>query len=127
VRDTNFSFLHVPCLQFVMSLKQFYKSNTIQLELSMSYPSFFSKSNTPMILISFISTLHSQTIKRTCFNQLPFYLVLLSIDYIIISFSTCFIFFHFLSSLFSKTRVLMYTKFAVVATSTLNEILLSHP
>ena len=33
VRDKNISFCHVPCLQFVMYLKMFYKSNTGQLEL----------------------------------------------------------------------------------------------
>ena len=33
VSDKNFSFYHVPYLQFVMSLKQFYKLNTAQLKL----------------------------------------------------------------------------------------------
>lgn len=33
VRDKNMSFCPVPCLQFVLYLKQFYKSNTGQLEL----------------------------------------------------------------------------------------------
>jgi hypothetical protein len=33
VRGKNFSFCHVHCLQFAMSHKQFYKSNTVQLKL----------------------------------------------------------------------------------------------
>lgn len=33
VRDKNIGFCHVSCLHFVMSLQQFYKSNTILLKL----------------------------------------------------------------------------------------------
>jgi len=46
VRDKNLYFCHVSYLRFVLSQKQFYKSNTTQLKLSR--PSFFNKSNTPL-------------------------------------------------------------------------------
>lgn len=41
VRNKNFSFCLVSCLQFVMSLKQFYKSNAIQQEMSCVVLHFF--------------------------------------------------------------------------------------
>jgi len=37
VRDKNFCFYLVLCLQFVMSLKQFYKSNTVQTWVILSF------------------------------------------------------------------------------------------